>query len=1582
MRSRIASFVILTLFACVGAALGQSDPDTERGVRPGLAYKVDGLDQVNLFNGTMTVNVPIGSAYTVNGTLSYSFMASYATNTWETAFNEYDENNEIKEYEFRYPSPHANAGHGWLVTLGALIAESPETPGVKSYLAPDGGRHTFNAKLHDLDPNESGTDEWSYTRDGTYLRMRSIPGGYEIQFPNGHSHEFNTDGLLTSMEDPYGNYVHVTIGTRQAGDSYAGSPLWTITDSVGRVHKIYFRPNWAYDEIPSDPNGTHPSPIDRHMVDRIELAAFDDPTDTSDGVAEYQFNYVASPSAEGAITFDHKTSRRCRPKHDFHLAEYVVTSLLSSIDMPENVTYGVMYDRGDRDTCSLERLGGASGNIVAMTMPTGARTEWTYQTVYFGTSAQTYNIGVKERKVYKDTTLLGQTDHEVGTIPRVVGSSSFKDAWRRVVNRDAVGGIIAATTHYFTFCRDSTSGCGNGGEYGLPLTRVETLGSAYLSSVVEKWDASTSSYIPLRKTWVRYEADRKMDVNWHSMNQRLAYQRTDYCDEDPSDPSCTNPEYSDIEYSNFDGLGHYRTGETGGNFEKGNTRTSHTNFNPSSGEYELDTNGNLLPGFTLPSGSTWLLTTFDRQWTAEGSTSVVTEYCFDSTGFLTARRALKDFGDAAGNSATKATADLLALFTRNGSGNLVKEQYFGGDVVSQAPANYSCGATLTGETYRIDHGYQYGTRNSSKYMNSGGASMTFDLLDADVDQNTGLIKTSRLYSTVGLNDGAAVSYVYDVLGRPEKVFGEKVNTQYGYQLSPPKITISEYDASSPSTLLSQSAVEYDALGRATLVSRSMPGGATSSRETKYNAAGWVTEIKDWGATAATVYTYDALGRPVKIRRPDQTDVLIAYNGTSTVTRTTKVRTGGDATTLTLTDAVTTEEYDRQGRLIRVTEPQQSVGGSRPITEYEYDVGGRLKTVCANKTTSCGQTRTLSYDGRGLLTSETHPESGTTTYVAYDARGHLRRRHVSAAGGQFDLGFEYDRAERITQVHQADVIGNEVRKLKYFTYGTNNSAADLRNGRLVDAMRFNWVNVGGNSYNVRVMESYKYEDPEGSVSSRTTQDFICQVTQNDPCTAITAGTVDRTFSQTFTYDALGGTKTLGYPKCLHANCSGLIGDRTITNGYDQGFLTSVTWTGATLQNTLTYHPSGLLWKVNHDNGVVDEQTVDAAVPSRPLSLITTNALDSATCVIPSFTQQPQSTTIEPPGSATLSALATGETGQAITYKWYRGVAPDTNNEIGTGSSVVVSPTVTTSYWVAAKNSCSGSGAGTASVTATVTVCYSPEILAGPADRTITRTTSTTLQVTASGSATLQYQWYTVSGGAPSAVSGATQASLNVSPSQNTQYRVVVTNDCGSVSDDVFVTVVDPPTAPAAVTATYDAGYGRIVVSWGPSSSQVEIGHYEIERMPDGRLWSVTATTTFTDTYDLVAGRAYVYRVTAIDTQQVSSDPSNPDLATTMAFSNDPLLGPAEGGGSPIRGLHISELRQAIDAVRIAAGLAPVWSSYAPATGPVSPSHFVELRTRLNEGRAELLLPPVTFSGNVASLQAILRSTVTELRNGVK
>ena len=85
---------------------------------------------------------------------------------------------------------------------------------------------------------------------------------------------------------------------------------------------------------------------------------------------------------------------------------------------------------------------------------------------------------------------------------------------------------------------------------------------------------------------------------------------------------------------------------------------------------------------------------------------------------------------------------------------------------------------------------------------------------------------------------------------------------------------------------------------------------------------------------------------------------------------------------------------------------------------------------------------------------------------------------------------------------------------------------------------------------------------------------------------------------------------------------------------------------------------------------------------------------------------------------------------------------------------------------------------------------------------------------------------------------------------------------------------------------------------------------------------------------------------------------------------------------IRGAHVVDLRRAIDAIRVAAGLGPAWTNYDPPAGRVHASVFSELRNRLNEARGTLALPTVEFLNTVAPGSVIRATDVEALRDGVQ
>ena len=113
----------------------------------------------------------------------------------------------------------------------------------------------------------------------------------------------------------------------------------------------------------------------------------------------------------------------------------------------------------------------------------------------------------------------------------------------------------------------------------------------------------------------------------------------------------------------------------------------------------------------------------------------------------------------------------------------------------------------------------------------------------------------------------------------------------------------------------------------------------------------------------------------------------------------------------------------------------------------------------------------------------------------------------------------------------------------------------------------------------------------------------------------------------------------------------------------------------------------------------------------------------------------------------------------------------------------------------------------------------------------------------------------------------------------------------------------------------------------------------------------------------ANMSYLYQVKAAYTAGGYSDYSNKDLATTVIFTDDPLAGandPQHRPATTIKATHLTELRRAVSAVHVLAGLGAVttWTYPDPVSSPPAQRRAVyledmrELRTNLNPALSAL------------------------------
>ncbi|MFL6193494.1 MAG: RHS repeat domain-containing protein [Thermoanaerobaculia bacterium] len=1194
---RKISLLFLLLFTAASLAPAQQTLNNERGFSPEKVFQIGDLDQVNMLNGNVMVNIPLGPSYKVAGGLSYSLQLVYNSKVWD-----YQQTYNYPEYyREALPDRLSNAGMGWSISLGRLLEpDDPENdtdPVAWTYVGADGGVHVFYSTLHSGDSELDPADDNQYTRDGSYLRMRKLGSTLRtVEFPDGNVHSFepyNGRWRLFQIRDRFYNAIGISYS--------ADEKTWTITDSSDpvnpRTHRIIFSQSIYpyYDKV----------------LERIELASFSG----SLPPMTYSFGY-------GLVTYD----KPCTQTLPIRRTVYVPA--LQTIFLPDGSTYGVTY-QSTVDPINCE----GPGAITSLTMPTLGKIEWTYRTYGLpgdGCSADAdyydRSHGVATRR------FVDAAGNETGkwTYTPALSSPPADPAFHTCSNtqrpwypaEEELRNTVTTplndqTVYYFSvFNRifDSEHGF-SGYDHGLPFTRFQTdaTGTRFLSNQAYDCDAAGLNCVLKRSTYVRYERDQHalyctaedaFSYDCENINRRMASSRTVYHDD--------AGRYADTNHSNFDGLGHYRATATDGNFTTGNVKSTDKSYNPTRGRYEIDqaTNTPVAGVHTfsmLVPTDPWVLETYSSEKVTEGTNVAYVESCFEAgTGFLQRRRNL------AGNGTAQGVNDVLAVFGRDTKGNLTSEKYYGGGNQTLATGVDSCTMTLPTTTqYWIDHGYQYGVRNSSQFKDASGnatGTLAFKSLDQDIDRNTGLVSVSRDPA------GIATNYEYDVMGRvitakPQSTPGAAW-TQYTYfkavsSTSPARLEIRQCTPANQTTCTaaSQKQYEYDSYGRMVKEKTLLADSTWNKRVTTFDAAGNKASVSQTQADSTpdaslkkTSYSgYDPFGRPGTETPPDGSghNITYSYAGVRTRTKNTKIGTG----TLDVngnipeTTVAVTEIYDRQGRLWRLNEPSSSTG-TNVTTEYSYDEGNRIGVV---KTTAPEGTqfRYFDYDAIGQLVSETQPEKGNQQikYLKYDPLGKPGRIQDTATG-PIDLTLSYDRAGRITQVRET---GGGARTLKQFTYADPATSCGYCLGKLRQGTRYNYVLAGTTPFTVAITETYTYGGPLGAVSQR------------DTSTRTNGAATGEDFTQTFAYNSLGQVNSLGYPQCTHTDCTsdGAASPRTVAINYTNGWLTKIP---GFVDTAITYHANGMFNQIVHSNGVTDVQAIDTTNwMARPQSISTSGAL---------------------------------------------------------------------------------------------------------------------------------------------------------------------------------------------------------------------------------------------------------------------------------------------------------------------------------------------------------------------------------------
>jgi len=229
-----------------------------------------------------------------------------------------------------------------------------------------------------------------------------------------------------------------------------------------------------------------------------------------------------------------------------------------------------------------------------------------------------------------------------------------------------------------------------------------------------------------------------------------------------------------------------------------------------------------------------------------------------------------------------------------------------------------------------------------------------------------------------------------------------------------------------------------------------------------------------------------------------------------------------------------------------------------------------------------------------------------------------------------------------------------------------------------------------------------------------------------------------------------------------------------------------------------------------------------------------------------------------------------------------------------------------------------------------------------------------------------------------------ANANVCPPGHYMLFILNSNGVPSVARIISVDSNNalPPSAPGNLTATATSTFS-VSLTWNSSTGSVD--HYEVQRStnrngPFTTLSPNASGTSYTDS-SVTSNTTYIYRVRAVDAQGNYSDFSNSDIATTIIFADDPLV----AGVTVVKAQHLTELRQAVNAVRLAAGLsAATWTDSAPQGVVIQAVHINELRSNLDQARSLLGLSTGSYTDpTLATGVTVVKAVhVQELRDRVK
>jgi YD repeat-containing protein len=1527
-------FLSLTaVFLAFTSTVLAEHPNEAHGFSADNVYSVHDVDTVNAFNGNMIVRIPIGPEYKVNGVLSYRLSLTYNSHLWNFVDNtsSYDVGDNI----LAYPPKTDNAGLGWRLSMGKLYETGdPDVPndpegGGWIYQSGDGADHHF---FNTLNPEMSPSALTLYSRDSSYMRLTSIAGDSttkKVEFPDGTVHTFRQ---LQRADNT----------TWQTSTTSKEWFLTSMSDASGNTVSVaYSSAMPIYKEIWTITDGA-----------RTATAYFRSGLTADFTCTLEHIDMQAIGGAPISYSFYIQSLDVPTPSGDTSGRGHITVAVLTAVNPPAGNSYSMMlggapaYDYTNNTT---------SGVLTRLVLPTLGSVGWSYNIIRFGgiTSHRSPGIempiGVTARTTYDaNGTALGTWDYVrfhshadfcdsslcAGTPP----CSSGRPRQMTVFITDPpADGVQKTTINYFSnFERiedPNGESCPAAGwvsaEHGMPFTRYASYNQRFLSSDVRTGLTDLG-------TW-----DGRGQVPLNNGTRLRETYLTYRLDSDAEQDEFSFDHNAILSSSATYYRDDSQCGPTGNDLCF--TATNHSVFDGYGHYKQASTEGN-LPGtgnyrttFTnysaAPTPSTsWLLTPYTEQCTADetGIRTVDLGSCSALPGAFVSRTQFDTHGRLTARrtllqSTMVSPADLLATFGYDGHGNLSSEQYYGGDMQALDGATDFAPPT-TPAPYSINHTltyWQFGGALTGDKATYGGNGVTVS--DQSYDPWTEAVTDVRDVA------GVLTHYNYDALGRVTNMQPQGLAlTTYTYpdasvagSVFTPAKVTAVTDASSSGIGSLRKEYQYDFFGRLWRQKLLLDDGVS-----------WTIAQND----------FDVLGRKSSVSMPEK---LIGSESSFVPAHTTKYHSYDAfdrATNIEAPDGNTTSVVFTGIRSVQRTvniatsstgcSPSNGTGCTASMTEEIHDAAGRLYQVTEpsgptsiSSPVGANVTTTYSYDSADRL--KTVSTLSQTRNFDYDHRGYLRSEQHPEVGVNGNALTQYIYASAGGTVGY-DARGHAHGKLT----GSINGLFDLRYD-YDSAERLTTVTDSGDTRRPLKGFSYWTENDTANPPNLGRGKLYQAVRHNYPLGI--PGEVAVT--ETYTYATPSQSGRISKRDTLVENVNG--GVRTTLQTFSQN---------------ASYDQMGSLSQIDYPACGV--------------------ACSSPSPTGPAYTRR--------------NGFLIGVTGYA---------SPITYNADGS----VFEVTHDAAHGVKDTYTPDSSGMGRPGVIsfagATVPSCNATAAVGS--DVTITAGQTTQIHADLSGTnplPTVAAPWsITWSDGVTESVTQA-HWTRNISYPFTRTYTITIVTDAsgcsGTGTGSATVTVVSLP-APSAMAADATTTNGNITQTVSLHWNFVQgAAWYQIERatqinandwQPIGRVTS----TTSADIFGSIANPfTYLYRVRAGVTSggaDATSDPSAIDYATvaTTLFSDEPLA----AGVTRIKGIHIGELRHAIDAVRHAAGLNAAWSpsSYAAATGPITANDNLTARNALDEARSSLFGPGHNwpYTGETPARNGkIWAYQIQQIRDGVR